>query len=108
VVAVCTPGVSDSHHAPGFYHVFTLGYKNEVMKMRPRPTPGETTERELSVDVCGECGYAIDMSMCDYDCKYDGDTNRPVIIRARYKRTDVFLGDKIVNQEPIVDEDAPV
>jgi hypothetical protein len=62
----------------------------------PRPTPGQVTEREFVVDVCGECGYVIENGLCDYECPYDGDlAKRPKIIHAVYKRTDVFVRDDV-------------
>lgn len=66
--------------------------------MRERPTPGQIVEREIVVAVCGTCGYTIDAdmsNMCDYDCPYDGADERPKVIHAFYKRTDVFLRDEL-------------
>lgn len=63
-----------------------------------RPFPGKTTEQEISVEVCHQCGYMIDMGMCSFECPYDGEYERPKIIHAIYRRTDVFLRDEIVEQ----------
>jgi hypothetical protein len=39
--------------------------------------------------------------LCDYECPYDGEFNRPKLVHAIYKRTDVFLRDEI--EEKILD-----
>ena len=70
------------------------------MIKRPRPTPGQVTEREVVVDVCGECGCVIDQYLCDYDCLYDGaneDERRPNIIKAVYKVVETFLRDETIS-----------
>ena len=65
--------------------------------MRPRPTPGTTTEIEVIIKVCGECGFVIENNMCDYECPYDTAYERPKIIHAVYKHTDTFIRDDVEN-----------
>ena len=65
--------------------------------MRPRPIPGVITEREIIVDVCGECGCVVEHDLCDYGCPYDSAYERPKIIHAVYKRTDTFVRDDVEN-----------
>lgn len=64
--------------------------------MPDRPVPGTITTREIRVEVCSHCGYAMsDTGLCADDCPLDGEprTAKDFFI-AVYKRADEFLRDE--------------
>lgn len=61
-----------------------------------RPEPGKITTSTLLVDICTTCGCAIsDVGLCSWECPEDGSI-RKIVIRAKYERTDKFIGDEQV------------
>jgi hypothetical protein len=70
----------------------------------PRPDLGSTIVREIRIFVCVECGFVIkDGDACTYGCAHDcvDIAMRPVgsVIVAKWKRTDVFMGDEPFTKE---------
>jgi hypothetical protein len=66
--------------------------------MRPaRPAAGQQTTREIRVQICSGCGYAMDdTGLCSDHCDLDGEHhNTGDSFTAVYTRTDVFLRDEI-------------
>jgi hypothetical protein len=64
--------------------------------MIKRPTPGDTTVREIRVRVCSSCGYKVGIGgLCGYGCGEDAEprTSANSFI-AVYERTDKFLRDE--------------